>query len=933
MKSILIRLGLSALFLSALAGCGGSDGAAGPAGAAGAAGTAGTPGAAGATGATGAAGPALGITVTDMHGAAKSLEATRGANNTANPFTTITAASVNASGKLQVDFKVTTDAAGATPYTVTVPASALRFSIAALRPGDSAGDSSYWVNYVNSWKTKAAGVGTTAAGYKANQPGQETATAGTLTSTGSGTYRYVSAVTLTSGIDLSAPASAVLPNGGLYPYNAALTHRVGIQLSDPDGTGTATMGANNAIKDFVPNGGVLTTREVVDTSNCNNACHKTLALHGGGRLDTKLCVTCHNPTNVDPESGNTLDFKVMVHKIHSAKYLPSVNIDFAGDYNGQYKANPAAAIKGTPYVIWGHLNTKFDFSEALIPANPANCTVCHKNAVDADNWKNKPTKEACGSCHDGINFANAANGTAGSGTRMWFPDSKISMAGAGFPGTPVARTDVTGFAAAISLGHKGGQQSSNAACASCHVGTATSQAAPDLTPTAQAVHGDFTNSWSKMATDLSISLTMSAPANGTHYVAGEKPIATIVITELTATGAVSGVIDHTTISDAASSIFGSGTAVGNLYGLCTTTGGQVGGTCTPKGVSVNGALNLYVSGPRALKKPALTTAAARKTFFSLTGAKYTNAANDLRARTAANFPMQDDVGAVSGVPDVTKVTGVLSRATTGNLQYQLNDVAGLAPGTYVAFVQATRKSSAGVVPKAMSMALATFQVGQAAEEKRVAYGCPDCHSTTVWHDNATNGVPGNHPAAFNTDYCGSCHDYEAPQLASATGAGGVTYVYSYDSTGNEVISTVTLPGGSGQLWKTGGNNMGFGAAPIARRVHGVHAGGIKRANGTPMLNYPLEIYNGHNVSIKFPQDVKNCEKCHNATTSGTWKSKPSRVACMACHDSDAAYAHATLQTLDPTPVIATAASSVPPANGPYSGDELESCPVCHAAFP
>ncbi len=44
-----------------------------------------------------------------------------------------------------------------------------------------------------------------------------------------------------------------------------------------------------------------------------------------------------------------------------------------------------------------------------------------------------------------------------------------------------------------------------------------------------------------------------------------------------------------------------------------------------------------------------------------------------------------------------------------------------------------------------------------------------------------------------------------------------------------------------------------------------------------MINYPFEIYSGHNVSIAFPQDVKNCEKCHNSTTSGTWKTKPSRV--------------------------------------------------------
>ena len=100
-----------------------------------------------------------------------------------------------------------------------------------------------------------------------------------------------------------------------------------------------------------------------------------------------------------------------------------------------------------------------------------------------------------------------------------------------------------------------------------------------------------------------------------------------------------------------------------------------------------------------------------------------------------------------------------------------------------------------------------------------------------------------------------------------------------------------------------------------------------------MLNYPYEVYNNENVTVAFPIDVRNCEKCHNSTTSGTWKSKPSRLACLACHDSDAAYAHAALQTLDPTPAILTAApaGNVKPTSGPFSGDEVESCPICHAA--
>ena len=34
-----------------------------------------------------------------------------------------------------------------------------------------------------------------------------------------------------------------------------------------------------------------------------------------------VCLVCHNPDAVDPETGESVDMKVMIHKIHSGAEL------------------------------------------------------------------------------------------------------------------------------------------------------------------------------------------------------------------------------------------------------------------------------------------------------------------------------------------------------------------------------------------------------------------------------------------------------------------------------------------------------------------------------------------------------------------------------------------------------------------------------------
>lgn len=839
------------LILGGCSGSDGSDGQPGPAGEPGQPGPAGSPGPQG-----------LGIKVSDRHGRAVALQATKGPNNPANLCTTITGASVNGDGKLVVDFDVRSSGGDQIPCTADdMPYAGLAANVVnvvvAQHRGAVNGDAGYWVSYINNSRTKAAGVGTTPAGTKMNQPAGEAATAGTWTELGNGSYRYVTAKVLTGGITIADP-----PKPGTYPYDPNLVHRVALQLGDHDGAGPATHGANNPVYDFVPATGqkVADPREIVVKENCN-ACHGTLSFHGsnGQRLDTKLCVTCHNATAGDPESGNVLDFKVMLHKIHMGRYLPSVGYDFAGHSAGLYNSNPEAAVKGTPYVIWGHNNSKHEWSEVGFPANAANCTKCHQNATHADNWKTRPTKEACGSCHDGIDF------NTGTGTRLAFPGSKISNG--------------------PESGHLGGAQSDNSGCALCHRPSGEQVAVDHFIAPVPAVH-DFV---AKTRTDYAIDITMTPPANGTHYVSGESPVVTVVLKDK-ATG---NPIDHTTLS--------------------------------------TGSANLYVYGPRSNKKPVLTTAA---------GGTGNTAGNSLLT--------------TSTDPRVVR--------TPESITYNLSTIAGLAPGTYFVQVLATKPNPN---PNTMSSALITFQVGTATAEKKIAV-CTTCHENTLWHDSPNAG--GNHPAPFDPDYCGACHDNKAAANAklgllvdgsNTKWKGGGVCVNTAGTSGtsddtldtniitqNECLATanrkwmgtVCVTGGgldptittSGACTTAGGtwtsytaNNMGFGAAPISRRVHGVHF--AQKANGTPGVNYPFEIYNGHNVSVVFPQDVRNCEVCHTAETSGTWSTKPSRVVCLACHDSDAAQAHAAIMTIDPTPT-ANASGTLP---GPYSGDEQETCAVCH----
>ena len=411
------------LMVLALAGCGGGGGGETPAAAPAA-----------------PAAPAGGgdSTATTSISTAVALPANDLATNPAAAFTVvqdagIPAVSVNSPPK--VNFTVISDG----EIVKDLPPGNARFIIAELvRKTDGTPDQ--WQSYISRTETATANVGPGGKPVLASavQATTETATADSLLYNAAGYYTY------TFATDIKDPSQT---NGVVFePRN---THRVAIQLSYTGKDG-ATVRVNpyfdftiDASGKAVPVTDASKTRQVVDVSSCNE-CHSTLALHGGGRVDTQFCVTCHNAGTKDANSGNVLDFRTMIHKIHFGEH--------------------GKELFGESYTIWGYRDSKHDYSEVTYPQPFANCTKCHDGnkkddqgnqlAAQGDNWKTKPSRAACATCHAGIDFAT------GKGVTM--EDAhEAAEADAVTPGSGAAIR-------AASIGHIGGAKQDDTKCALCH---------------------------------------------------------------------------------------------------------------------------------------------------------------------------------------------------------------------------------------------------------------------------------------------------------------------------------------------------------------------------------------------------------------------------------------------------------------------------------
>ncbi|MDD5175055.1 MAG: OmcA/MtrC family decaheme c-type cytochrome [Sterolibacterium sp.] len=418
MKSSLARMGLLAMLITSLVACGGGGDSA-PA--------SGSGSATGAVAAVAAKDPAASNTANNPN-AAFSLVIDAGLSPlTVNSPPVVNFAVIDSTGK-HVPGLTLFNAGGATADPACSGGN-VKFAIAQLQADDT------WRSLISNKQLVTASTSPILAGqsitYAAPDP-VEAATiknpatidathpqlAGILTeNAAAGYYTYKAAVDVTSATYSStanaAPGTTVLTNGYAVVKDGKTMHRAALLLCyvDPATKATVkvnpyidfTVGADGKAVALKDSAGKLTeARKVVDRAACN-ACHQNFSAHQGARKEPQVCVICHNPGSQDYHNdGQPIDFKLMVHKFHKGKSLSQ-------DYTVHYSVARKTDTSKTPNVVTG----------VTYPGELRNCVKCHDGSATAavrtaqgDNWKTKPSKNACFACHDDYKVAGSGWQTA-----------------------------------------------------------------------------------------------------------------------------------------------------------------------------------------------------------------------------------------------------------------------------------------------------------------------------------------------------------------------------------------------------------------------------------------------------------------------------------------------------------------------------------------
>jgi len=362
------------------------------------------------------------------------------------------------------------------------------FTLAKLVPGTN-GAPSKWVSYLvvrpatTAEKTavpaSSACDAATNASWCGSYPTQDRE--GTLIDYGDGSYAYTfyrdvkQAATIVASLTDSADGLSKKADLGDVSFDPTATTRLGIQIGGTapgtnrnyvDATGAAVSGGPasvsmddpaNYIYDFRPDGGTLAnTRDIVTIDSCSQ-CHAGKILNHGSRKDPNYCATCHTDQikfSFDKEAPMLADgLTFAVQTGTNAQVRPNQAV-----VDGRAVGNLPNMIHkihmGEDLVKQGYHYNNDDlglFNEVKFPRDIRNCTTCHDGSAnatfktaDGDNWKMVPSRLACGSCHDGIDFATGQGET--------LADAALIAAGKAPNG----------------FGHVGGAKADDSQCVICH---------------------------------------------------------------------------------------------------------------------------------------------------------------------------------------------------------------------------------------------------------------------------------------------------------------------------------------------------------------------------------------------------------------------------------------------------------------------------------
>ena len=285
-----------------------------------------------------------------------------------------------------------------------------------------------------------------------------------------------------------------------------------------------------------------------------------------------------------------------------------------------------------------------------------------------------------------------------------------------------------------------------------------------------------------------------------------------------------------------------------------------------------------------------------------------------------------DITKIKDTVAAMTVTGVNNKADLGDLTYDANlthrvtlQLSGNAPGTSTNTPTAANLGIVAVPLKKPVDAIwdfipATGKAVTSADFQRDITAnakCEECH-------RKLGGIPGGsgdaQAAAFhggsrnNVQYCVVCHTEQRKYGRTEATA-----------TTNGAIKTFTAA-----QYVIDGRAMGD--LPVF--IHKIHNG--------PLLANQAYDYAGVTMNhVTYPQDVRNCTKCHDGSATSTaktlqgdnWKAAPSAKACGACHDGINFATGTGVKMADAIKGLTTSAFAHPA--GAQPDDSL--CLLCHKA--